>query len=81
MLNRIAYYKSCVLSPREIEVYNLLLEGKGQKEIAQELKIAVSTANTHLQIIYQKKFANGQKELMARRIKELEGIVEEVKET
>lgn len=77
LLNRVAYYMSNILSPREVEVYELLLKGYGQKEISLKLNIAPCTANTHLQTIYHKKFVNSQKELMAQRIKELEDMLQE----
>jgi DNA-binding NarL/FixJ family response regulator len=35
------------LTPREREILQLLAEGKGNKEIAQYLKISVKTAETH----------------------------------
>ena len=78
MLNKISYYISDALSPRECEIYRLLLQGLGQKEIALKLNIAICTVNTHLQAIYQKKFVNSQKELMAQRIKELEDVLQEI---
>lgn len=81
MQTRLAYYKSTVLSPREIEIYNLLLQGKRRKEIAALLFIAPCTVKTHMDFIYQKKFVNSQEELMALRIKELEEKINELTRT
>lgn len=42
------------LTKREIEVMELLLQGKWTKEIAEELSLKVSTVSTHKQNIFQK---------------------------
>ncbi|MCL2758705.1 MAG: helix-turn-helix transcriptional regulator [Treponema sp.] len=42
------------LTPREQEIFNLLLAGKAPKEIAYNLKISYSTFLTHQKKIYQK---------------------------
>lgn len=81
MRTRLAYYKSTVLSPREIEVYNLLLQGKRKREIADILVISPCTVKSHMDFIYQKKFVNSIGELMALRIKELEEKINELTRT
>ncbi len=42
------------LTKREIEIFELLIKGKTNKEIAQELFISVETVKWHLSNIYQK---------------------------
>ncbi len=42
------------LSKREEEVWGLIAMGKTTKEIAKELKISVSTANTYIRRLYKK---------------------------
>jgi DNA-binding NarL/FixJ family response regulator len=42
------------LSPRELELLQLLARGQSNKEIAQELFISQSTVKTHLIHIYDK---------------------------
>lgn len=81
MRDRLPYYKSTILSPREVEIYNLLLQGKQEKEIASLLIVAPCTVRTHMSVIYQKKFVNSQEELMALRIKELEERINELTRT
>ena len=43
-----------VLSPREIEVLNTLIDGLSNKEIGEKLFISVSTVKTHIINIYSK---------------------------
>lgn len=43
-----------MLTPREYEVYLLLVEGYTLKECASQLSIKYSTANTHMTSIYKK---------------------------
>ncbi|HEV2328062.1 MAG TPA: response regulator transcription factor [Verrucomicrobiae bacterium] len=42
------------LSPRELEILALLAKGAFYKEIADALKISISTVRTHIQHIYEK---------------------------
>ncbi len=42
------------LSPREVEVLNLLARGYLYKEIAESLHITLRTVNTHIYRIYEK---------------------------
>ncbi len=48
------YYKMFNLSKREIEIANLLYENYSNKQIAEQLFIAISTVATHIQHIYEK---------------------------
>lgn len=52
------------LSERELEVYNLLCEGKSTKEIALLLKVSINTIKTHLRKIYQKLGVHSWKEVI-----------------
>ncbi|HEX6030306.1 MAG TPA: LuxR C-terminal-related transcriptional regulator [Tepidiformaceae bacterium] len=42
------------LSPREIDVMQLVAAGKANKEIARELGIAVTTVKHHIEAIFRK---------------------------
>jgi DNA-binding CsgD family transcriptional regulator len=53
------------LSPRETEVLGLLLEGQAAKDIAQDLKISVHTANFHIKNLYRKLNVGKRSELFA----------------
>ena len=52
------------LTPREKEIFYLLLEGYTLKEIAKQLGIGYSTANTHQTAIYKKLHVNSRPELI-----------------
>ena len=52
------------LTAREKDIYLLLLEGYTLKEVAQELGIKYSTANTHMTGIYRKLGVNTRAELI-----------------
>jgi DNA-binding CsgD family transcriptional regulator len=54
------------LSPREREVFDLLLEGISQKEIAHKLKISHSTLDFHRTNLYKKLGVHNIKELFAK---------------
>jgi RNA polymerase sigma factor (sigma-70 family) len=54
------------LSPREREVFNLLLEGLSQKDIAQKLNISHSTLDFHRTNLYKKLGVHSIKELFAK---------------
>lgn len=58
------------LSPREIDVLQLLIKGYSIKMIAAELNIAFDTGRTHLKNIYQKLHVNCGKEAIAKTLKE-----------
>jgi DNA-binding NarL/FixJ family response regulator len=54
------------LTPREIEVLNLLIEGRRQKEIAVQLVISQKTVATHIQNLLGKFAVHSRAELVAR---------------
>jgi DNA-binding NarL/FixJ family response regulator len=58
------------LSPREIDVLQLLIKGYSTKMIAGELGISFDTARFHLKNIYQKLHVNCGKEAIALALKE-----------
>lgn len=55
-----------LLTPREKELFSLLLEGYTLKESAKQLSIKYSTANTHMTGIYKKLNVNSRAELIIR---------------
>jgi DNA-binding NarL/FixJ family response regulator len=72
--------KACdVLTASEYNVYKLLVKGYPYKEIASTLVIAPCTVTTHVIGIYQKFNVNSRSELMAMRIKELEDIINKMR--
>ena len=54
------------LTPREEEVLQQIAQGARSKEVADALKIAVPTVQTHLQHIYQKLHARSRSEAVAK---------------
>lgn len=52
------------LTPREHDLYLLLLEGYTLKESAMQLSIKYSTANTHMSGVYKKLGVNSRAELI-----------------
>lgn len=52
------------LTPREYEMFHLLVEGYTLKECAAQLTIKYSTANTHMTSIYKKLEVNTKAELI-----------------
>lgn len=72
--------KACdVLTTSEYNVYKLLVNGYTYKDIASTLVIAPCTVTTHVISIYQKFNVNSRSELMAMRIKELEDIINKMR--
>lgn len=61
------------LTPREQEVYNLLVECKNAKEISKKLTISISTTRTHIEAIFGKTLTNSQKELIYKHYKTILG--------
>jgi len=55
-------------SPREEEVFNLLVLGNGYKEIAELLTISMNTTRTHIKNIYRKLDVHSQKMLITRAV-------------
>lgn len=62
-LNRIPYYMTNDLTPREFDVYGLLLTDLTCQQIATELGVAKSTVMTHVKSIYAKNYVNSRKQL------------------
>ena len=58
------------LTPREIEVLQLLIKGYSAKMIANDLKISFDTARSHLKNIYQKLHVNSGKEAIGKALGE-----------
>jgi DNA-binding NarL/FixJ family response regulator len=58
------------LSPREVEVLQLLIKGYSAKMIGAELNISFDTARFHLKNIYQKLHVNCGKEAIAKALSE-----------
>jgi DNA-binding CsgD family transcriptional regulator len=42
------------LSPRQAQIIHLMLQGKGDKQVAQELGISVATVRTHMRRLFDK---------------------------
>jgi DNA-binding CsgD family transcriptional regulator len=55
-----------LLTPREYDLFLLLLEGYKLKESAKQLSVKYSTANTHMTAIYKKLNVNSRAELIIR---------------
>lgn len=53
-----------LLTPRETDLYYLLLEGYTLKESAKVLSVKYSTVNTHMTAIYKKLRVNSRAELI-----------------
>ena len=53
------------ISEREIEVLQLLANGRTYKEIAQELFVSVNTIKSHLKSIYGKLGVNNSREAVS----------------
>jgi DNA-binding NarL/FixJ family response regulator len=58
------------LPPREMEIARLVVQGKGDSEIARDLNISVRTLETHLDHMYEKLEVRSRVEL-ARAIRDL----------
>ena len=57
------------LTPREQEVYNLLVECKSTKEISRQLFIAPTTVKTNIDAILRKTLTHSQKEVIYKHYK------------
>lgn len=55
-----------ILTPKENEVYELLMEGYRLKEIAEILRVKFTTINEHTKSIYKKLNIHSQKELIVK---------------
>jgi DNA-binding CsgD family transcriptional regulator len=58
------------LSPREFDVFNLLIEGKRVKEVASKLFISENTGKTHLKNMLEKYDAKSMCELVYKVLKQ-----------
>lgn len=58
--------QSLGLTPREMDVFRLLLEGYTLQETANQLGVKYSTVNTHMTAIYKKLGVNSRAELIIR---------------
>ena len=67
------------LSNSEKKVYNLLICGLSINVIANMLSVAPSTISTHRNHIFSKMYVSNTKELMYKRILELEKIIFEMR--
>jgi DNA-binding CsgD family transcriptional regulator len=56
-------FNACDLTPREIQIVNLISQGHSNKKIADELYISVHTVQTHRKRIMKKAKCNGTAEL------------------
>lgn len=60
------FERLALLTPRERDLFLLLLEGYTLKESAKRLSVKYSTANTHMTGIYKKLNVNSRAELIIR---------------
>ncbi len=59
-------YQQLGLTPRELDVFRLLVEGYTLQETADQLSVKYSTANTHMTAIYKKLGVTSRAELIIR---------------
>ncbi len=57
------------LSPQEMRLLKLLMEGHQNKTAAEELKISVHTVSFHLRSIYEKLHVHSRSEAVARALR------------
>ena len=62
-----------ILTPREIEITALVLQGHSSGSISRHLSIAPGTVKNHRKSIYQKLDVSSQSELFAMFIQQLSG--------
>lgn len=60
------FERLAMLTPRERDLFLILLEGYTLKQAAQQLSVKYSTANTHVTGIYKKLNVNSRAELIIR---------------
>ena len=58
------------LTPHEIRILKLLVEGHNYKSAANELKVTASTINFHLQKIYEKLHVHSKSEAVAKALRD-----------
>jgi DNA-binding CsgD family transcriptional regulator len=61
-----------LLSPRELQIFHMIIAGKGDRDIAAELGISFWTVRGHVQQIFNKTGAINRRELMARFIRPMQ---------
>ena len=66
-------------TPREEEIYLMLLKGYSLQDIANAMFLTRATIDTHTQNIMRKKMVNSRLELLSQRIKELEDELDRVR--
>lgn len=64
-------YLNCAMTPREHEIYNLIIEGFSVNDIAKKLNISPCTVKTYKNAILAKNNVNSVIELLAQKIKEM----------
>lgn len=57
---------AATLSPREQDVFNALIDGLADKEVAQRLGLGLETVRTHVKNVYHKLHVSGRIELLSR---------------
>ena len=62
-LTKTPYYMTNIMTDRELDVCNLLLQDLTYEQIGKELGVAVSTIVTHVKSIYAKHYVNSRKQL------------------
>ncbi|GGO82385.1 hypothetical protein GCM10012280_08860 [Wenjunlia tyrosinilytica] len=67
------------LSPRQVQIFSLIVEGCGDKEIAQRLGMSARTVDSHLQRLYDRHGLHSRAAIVAKWI--LEGGVPETATT
>lgn len=55
-----------LLTPKELEVYEIMMEGYKLKEVASKLNVKFTTINEHTKAIYKKLDVHSQKELIVK---------------
>ncbi len=63
---RLAEIAETPLSPREVEVASLVIQGRSLGEVARELIVSENTVKTHLSSVYRKTKTHGRADLAAR---------------
>jgi DNA-binding CsgD family transcriptional regulator len=62
------------LTKRELDVMKLLLDGKANKQIAQDLRVSHDTVKSHVQAIFRKLGVHSRAELMSRFVTPFAGV-------
>jgi DNA-binding CsgD family transcriptional regulator len=62
-LNKTSFYMTNLLTPRETDVFELLLTDLTLEQVAKKLSIARCTVETHAKSIYAKNYVHSRKQL------------------